>query len=44
VYVWPRFRNGYGRLLGRGGFTFVRSSSALVEIAAAELEPATQGS
>jgi hypothetical protein len=43
VYVWPRFRNGYGRLLGRGGFTFVRSSSALVEIAAAGLEPATHG-
>ena len=24
VYVWPRFRNGYGELLARGGFTFVR--------------------
>ena len=43
VYVWPRFRKGYGRLLGRGGFTFVRSSSALVEVAAAGLEPATHG-
>jgi hypothetical protein len=27
VYVWPRFRNGYGRMLGQGKFTFVRSSS-----------------
>ena len=24
VYVWPRFRNGYGELLARGGFRFVR--------------------
>jgi hypothetical protein len=24
VYVWPRFRNGYGSLLGRGKFTFER--------------------
>ena len=24
VYVWPRFRQGYGRLLGKGAFTFVR--------------------
>jgi hypothetical protein len=43
VYVWPRFRRGYGRLVGRGSFTFVRSSSGLVEIAAAGLEPATHG-
>jgi hypothetical protein len=25
VYVWPRFRKGYGQLLGHGKFTFVRS-------------------
>jgi hypothetical protein len=43
VYVWPRFRRGYGRLVGRGSFTFVRSSSGLVEVAAAGLEPATHG-
>ena len=43
VYVWPRFRKGYGRLVGRGSFTFVRDSSGLVEIAAAGLEPATHG-
>ena len=43
VYVWPRFRRGYGRLLGRGSFTFVRNSSGLVEVAAAGLEPATHG-
>ena len=24
VYVWPRFRKGYGEMLARGGFTFVR--------------------
>jgi hypothetical protein len=27
VYVWPRFRQGYGDMIGRGKFTFVRSSS-----------------
>jgi hypothetical protein len=44
VYVWPRFRKGYGRLLSRGGFTFVGGSSASPKVvAAAGLEPATHG-
>ncbi len=44
VYVWPRFRRGYGELLSRGGFTFVGGSSASTEVvAAAGLEPATHG-
>jgi hypothetical protein len=29
-YVWPRFRSGYGRLLGGSRFVFVRASSRTV--------------
>lgn len=29
VYVWPRFRNGYGDRIGRGSFTFVRNANAV---------------
>ena len=40
-YVWPRFRGGYGAMLGRSGFTFVRRPPELV--AAVGLEPTTHG-
>ena len=44
VYVWPRFPGGYGRLLGRGGFTFVKGSNASSGVVAAVgLEPTTHG-
>jgi hypothetical protein len=29
-YVWPRFRNGYGKMLGSSRFAFVRSASRAV--------------
>jgi hypothetical protein len=29
-YVWPRFRSGYGRLLGSSRFVFVRASARTV--------------
>ena len=43
VYVWPLFRKGYVQMLGKGGFRFVRSPSAALEVAAVGLEPTTHG-
>ena len=40
-YVWPRFPRGYGAMVGRSRFTFVRRPPELV--AAVGLEPTTHG-
>ena len=40
-YVWPRFRTGYGQMVGRSTFVFVRRPPELV--AAVGLEPTTHG-
>ena len=40
-YVWPRFLGGFGAIVGRSGFTYVRRPPELV--AAVGLEPTTHG-
>jgi hypothetical protein len=40
-FVWPRFASGYGAMVGRSAFTFVRKPPELV--AAVGLEPTTHG-